>query len=592
MSFHAPEMFYWLFLLVPFVLIWHFLKLRRQAYHVSSLQLWMDIARDARANIPFQWFHRSLPLVLQLGIILLGITALARPIQQGAAEENYCIILQNSASMQVRLDGKTRWDEAISKINTWLDALDEGTRVSFIEAGRHPRLYTSQSHVQLRQQLANLTPKDAPCNLEAAIRLAQSLGNPRILLFGTHLPDSMEVDLAFYPATKNSANVAITRVDVTHDSEILVNIQNLSPIQEGSGPGKRVAPVYLEVDGERLESDYLDLLPGEKRLIEFKSPEVVAETVARIKIETTDALAIDNIAYVVLYPQRPLPVHVVSTRFHPYLQKLLQTAPLIRAVFIPEETYVPGNTLAIFHGVEVPADAPDRFIRILSSEPDSSISVTILGGLATHPLLQGIDLDFWVGQTIQAALTQVPPKDALSILESDKGPLLWVEEVSGQRSVIFGWDLLEPSVSEFARSYAGWLLVVNAIEWLREQPVPVQPVPAGEDVIIHPPPGITQITVQMPDGSIKPYPVENAGIVFDETDHVGIYVVSAENWNTSFAVNLLNEQESNLDKQQLSVAQRSERIDVSTTPKALWHWFLLMAIGLTVIEWWTDHRSE
>ena len=591
MSFYSPQVFYWLFALLPLVLLWHFLKLRREDHFVANIELWANVAEDSRANAPFRWLRRRSSLVLQVITVLLCVTALARPTTQRVPSDTYCLILQNSASMQSIESGESRWDGAKSKIHSWLDSLDPDTQLYLIDAANTPRLYTADSPTEIRRQLDLLSVQDAPSDLDSALQLARTLGELPILLFGDHLPDSMSEsprEIAFQPVTAPSKNLAITALYRIADSEIMVRVMNLSP--RDTVPAEFAVNLLL---GESLyESSHLTLASGEERLVQFQVPTVEQERIARIVLESDDALALDNVAYIVLHPPTPVRVQVVSAEFDPYLRALFGTASWLEAQFVPEDAYVRSNSVIVFHRVPAQDDMPRRFIEIpISNEPEST-TATILRGVATHPILQGVDLDFWVGKQISKVTMNELPDTATSILGSDAGPLVSIQETPDVRSVTFAWDLFDPDASAFTRSYAGWLLMVNAIEWIREPPVPLTPVPAGEQIVLRPPPGYQSLVVQKPDGRQVTYPKGLSEVVFGETEQVGVYVFLAESWSTKFAVNLLNEHESDLNRISTSSVKPLQSVSVPTTPHALWHWFVLAAVVLLCVEWWVVHRSE
>ena len=63
----------WLFLLIPPLVIFYFLKLKRPRIEIPSLVLWQQVLQDSRVNSPFQRFKRNLLLFLQLLLLLLLI---------------------------------------------------------------------------------------------------------------------------------------------------------------------------------------------------------------------------------------------------------------------------------------------------------------------------------------------------------------------------------------------------------------------------------------------------------------------------------------------------------------------------------------
>src|SRR5579872_2761509 len=115
--FLAPWNLLWLLPLVPIIVFFYLLKLKRREMVVSSVLLWSHLIKDVQANAPFQKLKKNLLLFLQLLIVFLSILALARPayVTRSLGGSNVVVILDGSASMQSR-DGRggTRFDEARS----------------------------------------------------------------------------------------------------------------------------------------------------------------------------------------------------------------------------------------------------------------------------------------------------------------------------------------------------------------------------------------------------------------------------------------------------------------------------------------------
>ena len=73
----------WLFLLIPLLVLFYFLKLKRPRLEIPSLILWRQVLSDNRVNSPFQRFKRNILLLLQLLLLLLLILAAMQPFLRG-----------------------------------------------------------------------------------------------------------------------------------------------------------------------------------------------------------------------------------------------------------------------------------------------------------------------------------------------------------------------------------------------------------------------------------------------------------------------------------------------------------------------------
>jgi hypothetical protein len=109
---------------------------------------------------------------------------------------------------------------------------------------------------------------------------------------------------------------------------------------------------------------------------------------------------------------------------------------------------------------------------------------------------------------------------------------------------------------------------------------------------------VEQIEVADPAGSVKKLSRgSRADFSYGDTDRIGVYGV---NWNgvrqRSFAVNLLDAQESNIEPR---TAVQLGAVRVQGTPEGraqipqtreLWKWFIVLAVGLLLVEWYIYNR--
>ncbi|MBY0521839.1 MAG: VWA domain-containing protein [Gemmataceae bacterium] len=120
---------------------------------------------------------------------------------------------------------------------------------------------------------------------------------------------------------------------------------------------------------------------------------------------------------------------------------------------------------------------------------------------------------------------------------------------------------------------------------------PTQP---GDVKQIKPDAAVEEIQVIPPGG--KPILLKRGSrsdFSFGGTDKVGIYHVAWEGAiQRSFAVNLLDSEESNLEPRK-TVQIGNEEVQVGKTrglPLELWRWFLLAVMGLLMLEWYIYNR--
>jgi hypothetical protein len=121
----------------------------------------------------------------------------------------------------------------------------------------------------------------------------------------------------------------------------------------------------------------------------------------------------------------------------------------------------------------------------------------------------------------------------------------------------------------------------------------VQP---GQVKVLRPDTMVARVEVVAPDG-LK-HPLEHTqgdsrtDFAFGATDRVGVYHVAWDGGKKSFAVNLLDPEESNIEPRQ-AIAIGNEKILAghdNSQPRELWKWFALLALALLMVEWYVYNR--
>ncbi len=189
--FADPIMLWWLAAALPAILIFYFLKMRRETLVVSSTLLWRRSVYDLRVNSPIQMIKRNLLLFLQLLIATLIILALARPVvrmmrQQG---RQAILIVDCSASMATReASGATRLEMARREARRLIAGVGgnrEGAgddEICIIAAADRPELlcgFTSDKQILL-EALDRLEAKGTHADMKAALEMAIAMATASI----------------------------------------------------------------------------------------------------------------------------------------------------------------------------------------------------------------------------------------------------------------------------------------------------------------------------------------------------------------------------------------------------------------------------
>ena len=90
--------------LLPAIVIFYMLKLKRKREVVPSTLLWRRSVADLIANSPFQKLRNNLLMYLQLLILAALIFALARPVMRLEREQGNTVVLLIDHALQARLE--------------------------------------------------------------------------------------------------------------------------------------------------------------------------------------------------------------------------------------------------------------------------------------------------------------------------------------------------------------------------------------------------------------------------------------------------------------------------------------------------------
>jgi hypothetical protein len=181
-----------------------------------------------------------------------------------------------------------------------------------------------------------------------------------------------------------------------------------------------------------------------------------------------------------------------------------------------------------------------------------------------------------------------------SLVESDVSPIIWYGENNGRRVIVIPFEL-RPETDNFPLIPAFPIFMSNAIGWLSGRDSyntngktgePIQLLISGEM-------GDQIISIKKPDGNEVKTRLDKGRLVFSDTDEVGIYQITGKSISDKFAINLLDESESNIkpvDSIKVSEQEiRNSGLSIISN-RELWATLIFIAIMLIAIEWWVYHR--
>ncbi len=602
----------WAFLwagLAGIVILFYLLKLRRNRVRVSSVLLWERVVRDIAANTPFQKLRRNLLLLVQLLVLLLLVTALARPYlkSQIRVGERVAVVVDTSYSMLAGRGGESRLREARRELYRLIDGLAGGQEMLVMAVSDRPHLLTGfTSRVRdLRRAASQLsdslggTPDLKPA-LELIDSLSQKVPTSVVLITDGGMPDVEGQfphlsQVSQITVGKEEENLGIVSASVIYDPvaqsyATLARVGNFSPRQQEVG-------VELRINGELIESQYVELAPGEIGEVVFDQLTYQPEGITLDLLDAGDRFPLDDqVSLVMAPPYRP---KVLAATDNPLMLAALRANPALKV----ESWGEPAP----------PANLPSYDLVVTDRElgPEWGETNYLFFGGASHPMLPGsrgkavgpvgiVDEDrthpllrFLTFSNLRlASAYQVRPRPGTSVVvEATSGPLVLADQVRGYRVLYLAFPL---EASDFPLRATFPVFVANAVRWISGHNRSSRLNLSVGERFDYPLPGLEgEVEVVYPSGRKREAQVREGLLSFPDTRELGVYRVLREgNKLVSFAVNLTNQRESELSlRAQVRITgQATGEARTVVGNRELFRWLVLAALLLVIGEWWLFHR--
>jgi hypothetical protein len=538
---------------LPALVAIYLLRNRFRRRTVSSLMLWID-AREARAGgTRLRRLQTPLLFLLELLILLLLVFSASEPqlrLTQGTRP--LVVVLDDSFSM---LAGGER-----SSRNQALEALDKELRkqmpysVRFVVAGERPQVLGEPVHSARRaMEIVQTWQCRAPAaRLDQAMSLGAEMGGELALLLvlTDHPPEKGAVpekgrvqwwsfgrsrgNLALVNAARTSTDLARSEAGAGREGadRCLLEVANLSD-------EKRQTTLVIEPleTGPAIRRTSLHLEAGETQRLVLQFPRNAPAVRARID---EDDLAIDN--EVILQPAAVRPVRVDVRLLDRRLRE-----PLARALKSARNADLAGNLPPelIFTDRADEPDAPEGawLVQLISEKEATAYAGPFVLDRA-HPLTEGLSLRGAVwGAGKGTALDGAP------VVMAGNVPLLADTETpitggGARHDLRIRW---RPDLSTLQDTPDWPILIWNLVNW-RASALPGLSrynVRLGEQVMLNLPSYRETVEVTAPGGRSRTVSVKGRQLAL-RADEVGVYEVRSEGTTYRFAVNALQQDESDL----------------------------------------------
>ncbi len=614
-AFLAPAMLGF-FALIPVVILLYLLKLRRTEVEIPSTLLWIRSLHDMTANAPFQRLRKNLLLLLQIIVLVLIATGLARPYlrAEGTAGKNLCVLLDRSASMETLEDGgKSRMDLAKEDVGRMIDEMEGGDRMMLVDFAETSNVLCelTDDRSRLRAALRSIEPADTRTRIRDAILVAHSLKQTipdlDIVIVGDgNVSDLNEMatrayDLSFLRVGAQTHNLGIVAFSVR------------APVGGSAGDRQTFALIHnahnepiattltLTFNDDILAVDEITVpAEGDAETV-FTHPDLGAG-VLEAKLDYDDALAVDNVAWLALRPDTQIRSLLVSAPDSVSAYMLRQVLALDSRVALstsPPENYQLSDEydLTIFDNY-VPEEMPPGTIVFVNGAPRME-GVEIQGTIENppiiardteHPLMR-FNLDP-SNVIISSALKLKIPADAPALVSTAGSPLIADLSRGGRQILVIGFDIAD---SNWPLNLSFPLFFQNLLAWVPRSALAAETsVPAGRPLTLAASADFEDAEVRDPSGKTTTLALDPMrSVYFSATERTGVYNVDVGETMLPYAVNLLDRAESAikpaeaLELGRASVEAVEGRVRQN---RELWTWFLMAALAFLCLEWWIFSR--
>ncbi len=598
---------------VPLILYLHSLRPGGPKRRTTALFIWERVLAERSLATRLGWFvRRNLLLVLQIAAAMLLIAALADPAltRFGRPAGDTIVVVDLTASMKAKGPAGTRFEAARRELLSLVEALPAGRRMMLIGAGIESRLvvpYTADRE-RLREAARALLPTDAPGNVKDAVVLAHAFlrkgGHDRIVVLtdgafaGAEDFARASGHLRVIEVAGGTENVAIVglglrrRADAAGRYEVMAKVRNF-------GTRAAHAPLALALDDKPIAREMLAIEAGGQRVIVHPWNGDPAGTLSA-QLEIDDDFATDNRALLTTDAAAPLRLLYIGPG-NPALDRVLRVFPRVQVTAAArwDDTLAEGGPgrvesfdVLVFDRVAVPALNEGNVILINTVAPNLLLGAHDKTGeagaqrlampLANHPLTAGVNLG---GLHIRKALNVTVAGDGKVLARGSGGPLMAAWERPGLRAMFLGFELED---SDLPYRVAFPLLMHNAFEWFQpgRREFPADAVRSGDAASLYVAPRDTQLEVTTPSGRKARLAVQQNPLRFTQTAEAGIHTYRSAGRERRFAVNLLDESESDIRSRIIDVpaAAPAPARDAAAGGLPLWPFLLAAVILLFAAE--------
>lgn len=615
---------------IPVLLLFYLLKVKRRPRRVSSTWLWRATVEDARASVPFQRLRHNLLMLLQILILALLATALARPILNMRISNagSVLILIDTSASMAMRddPDSPTRLDSARQKAVELVNSLPEGVQALVLPYASRATVAVpfTLDRARLRRAIEDLPIQATGQDLKSALVLAASLvgsePSPRIVIFSDTArlgPAEREalgaIPVVVEPCGRPASNFGWTALSVQRGASTAETFDLFGQIVHHGRTDEEVT-LRVRADGKLLDVRKLSLTAGGETPVVVENLDLQGEPMIHAALAPAedghDALPLDNEAWMEVRPSRRMRLLVCSPGNY-FLARALASIEEVETINVaPGEPAPEGPYDLAFYDrglPENPPEAPALYIGLspwsedkdtpTDGQPSQAVPVaSITHWDSEHPVARNVQ---WSTVNVFEAAALTPPAGTRALVESGDTPLLLVGRAEGQPVLYLTFDLFN---SNFPLRAAFPIFVRNAVNWLTRDRAAreTRSWNGGQTLAFAVPEDVDRVKLLSPSNRVwQLTPGPDRLVSFAETYETGLWRAEIPGHaDQRFGVNLMNRAESDpAVTESIRIDSTGEEVATGLggelrANREIWRWLAAAALLILILEWALYRRPQ
>lgn len=527
---------------VPLLILIYILKSKYKETTVASTFLWELSDKFMKKKQPFSTLKGLLSLILQILCVIFVSLSLSHPILHlKDSAKNYLFILDESASMNMECEGKTRFELALEEITSLINNSRDGSKYTLIEQNKSSSILYSylESKEKAKTELNRLSPTTLNIDEVEAISLAQELfkeDSSFEVYYFTDKEYAKQENITVINCSNNEYNASIKNCsyEIVNDSFVIEG-SFISYSETRDIEVQLIVPDTLKNDEEDkiLASKIITANQNEDTLFSFTVPlDNYAYFLVLLNVE--DSLEYDNYYYLFGNDSNGEFTTLLVSSNPFFLKNVISACGSSNIRVTSSYNGETGYDLYVFDSCSIsslPNDGSIILMNISSNVPSSMIipqeKMTVSGGaklsLSNEESIRYNDLskdllgnDIYVSEFMRYSLT----KDFTTIYNYNEIPMVFAGNTSfDNKEVIFSFDVHNSSLP-LNIDYVP--LFRNIISYLLPPFIERTNFVAGEKIKINVLSNLESIRLNTSNNYSTYLPLSNSEIYYD-LDYVGIY---------------------------------------------------------------------